>query len=96
MEYLETLAHATRRLDEAGYTVQFSVQGDKLHGGDVTASPDEFTVDETVRFEGETDPSDEAALFALTHKATGTKGTYIVAYGPEMGMADADMAKRLG
>lgn len=96
MEYLETMAHAVRRLDEAGYTVQFHAEGEHLVGGDLRAPPGEFTVDETVRFEGETDPSDEAALFALTHAATGVKGTYAVAYGPEMDVVDAEMAKRLG
>jgi hypothetical protein len=57
--------------------------------------PDLFRVDAVVRFEGDSDPGDESAVFALTSEADATRGTYMVAYGPMMDVLDADMVRLL-
>jgi hypothetical protein len=49
-----------------------------------------------LRFEGETDPDDEAIVFALECKEHGVKGTYTVAYGSNTPPADIDLVRRLG
>ncbi len=93
---LETMVDALRRLEDAGYTTSFRAEGGFLVGGGVTDRPEEYHVDEVARFEGDTDPSDEAAVFALTHGPSGTKGTYTVTYGPDMDPDDVDATHRLG
>ena len=47
------------------------------------------------RFEGESDPDDEAAVFGVRCGHCDTKGVYIVAYGPSMGADDALVVSQL-
>ena len=93
---LETLAEATRRLLEAGYRETFRAEDGGLRAveTDRLFAPEELAVDEVVRFEGPSDPADEAALFAL-RAADGPRGTFVVTYGPAVPEAEAEMAKRL-
>jgi len=94
---METISEALRRLGAAGYTDDYraEAQGLRSHASGRVHPPDRFRVDEVVRFEGDSDPSDESAVFALTSVVDGTKGTYTVAYGPLMDLLDGDMVGRL-
>ncbi len=90
---METVSEALRRLTAAGYTDDYraEAQGLRSLSTGTLHPPDRFRVDEIVRFEGDSDPGDESAVFALTLEADGTKGTYTVGYGPMMDALDADM-----
>jgi hypothetical protein len=95
---METIAEALQRLSAAGYTDDYRAEAQGLRS-DTTGAvhpPNRFRVDEIVRFEGESDPSEESAVFALTSEADGTKGTYTVAFGPMMDALDAEMVRLLG
>jgi hypothetical protein len=94
---METVSEALQRLTAAGYTDEYraEAQGLRSHSNGTVHPPDRFRVDEIVRFEGDSDPSDESAVFALTAEADGTKGTYTVAYGPMMDGLDAEIIRRL-
>ncbi len=48
-----------------------------------------------MRFEGESNPSDEMILFALHCGECGAAGTYVVAYGPAIEPDDAEVVSRL-
>lgn len=61
--------------------------------GDVIP-PMDVQIDSVHRFEGASDPDDEAAVFALTCHC-GCRGVYIVAYGPSMSSEDADVVTKL-
>jgi hypothetical protein len=58
-------------------------------------TPESLTIDEVVRFEGMTNPDDEAIVFAVRCGVHGTRGTYVTAYGPQMSAVDAEMVRRL-
>ena len=94
---MENLAQAVERLTAAGYRDDFRAEGGGLRalrsGG--LHEPESLVIDEVVRFEGATDPDEEAAVFALNSKKSGTKGTYVVAYGIYADPADAMMVRRL-
>jgi hypothetical protein len=94
---METLSEAVERLTAAGYEHDFRAEPDGLRavGTSCVHRPESLVIEETLRFEGESDPQDEAALFALRCEAHGTRGTYVVAYGPAMDPLDADMVRRL-
>jgi len=94
---METVAEALRRLTAAGYTDDYRAEakGLRSQAQGTVRPPDRFRVDEIVRFEGDSDPSDESAVFALTVEVDGSKGTYTVAYGPMMDPLDADIVGRL-
>ena len=81
----ETVSEAINDLSKRGYTVDFealnvykNVQG---HNTTVQLTPDEFEIDETYRFEGNTDPGDEMIVFAISSKKQDLKSIVINAYG---------------
>ncbi len=57
--------------------------------------PELLVVEEAARFEGISDPADEAIVLALHCREDGIKGTYTVPFGPRMGALDAEMMRRL-
>ena len=93
---METLAEATTRLADSGYVSQFLVRGDHLECRtcDDDIDPGQLTIDEVERFEGMSDPDDEAVLFAVTSDC-GHKGTLVAAYGPEMTAEEAAVIRKL-
>jgi len=94
---MEDLAHAVERLTRAGYRDEFRAERGGLRAVNTgrVHEPETLVVEEIVRFEGESDPGDEAAVYALRYEATGTRGTYVVTYGTYVDPADAEMMRRL-
>ncbi|HET8827762.1 MAG TPA: hemerythrin domain-containing protein [Pelobium sp.] len=92
--YYDTVSETINQLAKNGYTTDFEVL--KEHDCLVckqTAqqlSPDEFVIDETHRFEGETDPGDEMIVYAISSQKHGIKGIVVNGYGT---YADADTYK---
>jgi len=93
----ENLSHTVDRLTAAGYTENFKAEENGLRATNTGElySPDSLVVDEFMRFEGETNPDDEAIVFALRCPKSGVKGTYTVAYGKDMDTLDIDMVHKL-
>jgi len=95
---METLSEAMRRLRAAGYISDFSASPE---GNLVCRSchssrpPESIEIRETVRFEGDSNPDDEAILFALSG-ADGCLGQYSVAFGPGTPPSDVLVLHRLG
>lgn len=94
---METLSEAVERLTAAGYERTFRAEdaGLRAVGTACVHEPESLVIEEVVRFEGASDPQDEAALFALRCEKHGTRGTYVVAYGPSIDPLDAEMVHRL-
>ena len=93
----ETLRDAVDRLSAAGYTDDFRAEPEGLRA--VAAgcfhAPESLIIEEIVRFEGVTDPDDEAIVFALRCPLHGVKGTYTVPYGVNVPEIDTEMIQRL-
>lgn len=80
---METLSQAMARLEQAGYTEDVWAGEDGLlhcSGCGSTCDPAEVAIDHLVRFEGDSNPDDEAVLFALD--CGEHKSLYPVAFGP--------------
>lgn len=81
----DTLSEALDDLLKRGYTHNFNIKTEEScligNNGLFQLSPDEFDIDETHRFEGDTDPGDEMILFAISSKNHQLKGTISNAYG---------------
>lgn len=94
---LETMQHAMARLEAAGYTGSFRAEGGVLccTTCGCQVEPEAVTIDEVVRFEGASDPDEQAALFALDCGGCSMKGTYAVVFGPGMPAEDGDVVRRL-
>jgi hypothetical protein len=75
-----------------GYTADFSVTRDGLLRCDTcghTHSPGDAVVESTARFEGASNPDDEAIVFGLRCKVCDVRGVLITAYGPTASPAEA-------
>lgn len=94
---METLTDAMIRLRAAGYCNDFSATDDgwlECSECGARALPEDMTIDETVRFEGDSNPDDEAILVAVAC-ACGCLGQYSAAYGPGTPAKDAEVLRRL-
>lgn len=83
---METVLDAIARFRADGYELEMSATPDgSLRCGvcGVVEPPSDVTVDEVVRYEGESDPGDEAIVLAIT-TAHGDRGYLVAAYGPDM------------
>lgn len=79
---MRTLSSCTTKLSEDGYTTQFKALKKGLESLETHAvfAPDEVKIINFYRFEGESDPSDNAILYVVETN-TGEKGTLTDAYG---------------
>ncbi len=95
--FTETLSQAVDRLTTHGYTDDFRAEPDGLRAvvAGVLYRPESLIVEEVARFEGTSDPADEAIVLALHCREDGIKGTYTVPFGPGVGALDAEMMHRL-
>lgn len=93
----DTLSAALERLRKAGYTEDFhaTAGGLRPRGREEVIPPERVVVEDLVRFEGITNPDDEAVLFAVRAEPEGPRGTYTVGFGPNIEGEDADMVQRL-
>ncbi len=94
---METMTEALERLTAVGFSDDLVPDGEALRavGSGVRHDPADLAVVETVRFEGPTDPADEAIVFALTAASGEPVGTFTMAYGPAAGPDDAEIVERL-
>ncbi|MEZ5383823.1 MAG: hypothetical protein R2754_18745 [Microthrixaceae bacterium] len=93
---METLSEAIRRLGEQGWDAQLRVRDGSVECSrcGAMALPEDLTVERTLRFEGESDPGDEAVLFAATAPC-GHRGTLTATYGPEVPPDESEVIARL-
>ena len=97
MESYDTVVAALNGLKKRGFTTDFNIAFDKLVCNEtkVCLNPDEFEITEVYRFEGETNPSDEAVVFAIESKSKGMKGVLVNAYGVYADPISDTMIKKL-
>ena len=83
MNTMTTVSEVLNKLKENGYTVDFNLNDNCLvcHGNSLQIHPEEFVVDKHYRFEGQTDPGDEAIVYAISSTKHNIKGTLVNGYG---------------
>jgi len=93
----QSLADVVNRFIARGYTDDFRAEHEGLRAikASCTHAPENLIIDDVARFEGASDPDDEAIVFALRCKVHGSKGTYVTSYGAKMSAVDAEMTRRL-
>lgn len=89
-----TVLDAVRELEATGYTAQFSVGADgiKCSACGREHMADSADVERVYRFEGPSDPDEEAVVYGLQCPVCGARGTLVSAFGPG---ADPEIADRL-
>ena len=94
---MTTVSEVLNNLKEEGYTVDFNLRNNCLTGpGDaLQLYPNDFLVDKHYRFEGMSDPGDEAVVYAISSPRHGVKGTLVDGYGISSDTLSAEMMKAL-
>ena len=79
MDTMDTLSEIIEKLRKEGYTEDLNIQQNRLEcrNGDFQLFHDEFVIDKFYRFEGESDPADEATVYAISSPAHGIKGVLV-------------------
>jgi len=83
MESYVTLLETMNDLRKQGYVEDFNLQQNCLEcrNGQFKVFADEFKVDNYYRFEGASNPSDSAILYAISSDKHQLKGVLVNAYG---------------
>lgn len=94
---METLREALERLVRRGSTVALRARPGGLleREGEGALAPETLVIDEVVRFEGESDPGEEAVLFALRARDRRFRGTFVATYGTRIDPDCAAVIQRL-
>jgi hypothetical protein len=94
MHTYDTLSAAVSGLRGRGYILDFNLRENCLICHDAKYNPEEFEIVEVYRFEGNSDPADEAVVYAIEGNK-GHKGVLVNGYGPSSESMGAEMAKKL-
>ena len=81
----ETVTDAVQLLDSMGYDSTVTVADRAVHCSSCGSaySPDDIVVHHTFRFEGPSDPGDEAIVLGIEIPSCGARGVIVSAYGPD-------------
>lgn len=92
-----TLSQAINKLKlEEGYKHDFNLLDEEIEikSENATFGVEEFEVDKVLRFEGMSNPDDNAILYAIT-TSKGHKGVLVDGYGISSGQVSKEMMKKL-
>lgn len=97
MQPYVTLSGTMNDLRKEGYTEDFNLKQNCLEcrNGQFKVFADEFKVDKFYRFEGESNPSDAAILYAISSDVHQLKGVLVNAYGIYSEPITDDIIKKL-
>jgi hypothetical protein len=91
----DTVSQAVNGLKQRGYTIDFNLEADTIccKQTPLSLAPADFEITEFYRFEGESDPADEAVVYAIESKG-GEKGLLVTGFGISAeGMGEAMIEK---
>ncbi len=97
MDTMTTVSEVLNNLKKEGYTEDFNLDNNCLicNGNWLQIRPDEFVVDKHYRFEGISDPGDEAVVYAISSVKHNIKGILVNGYGISSDKIADDMIKAL-
>jgi len=97
MKNYETLSEAINDLQKQGYTTDFNIAFDSLQCRSTgkCLMPSEFEVTNVYRFDGMTNPDDEAILYVIESLDKSMKGTLVNGYGAFSEDVSAEIIEKL-
>jgi hypothetical protein len=90
--HYDTVSNAIATLRKEGFTVDFNLEGDCLLHQAEKLHTDEFNIVDVYRYEGNSDPSDEAVVYAIESNK-GIKGILVAGYGAAIDISPAMLQK---
>ena len=92
--HYDTVTEATNELKKQGYTLDFDLSNNQLTAENESYPATDFEITDLYRYEGPSDPADEATVYALASTG-GIKGTLVTGYGASFDDASAETLKEL-
>ena len=92
----DTMTEAVQGLRQRGFLLDFNLRADAIECREtpITLAPGEFEIVEFYRFEGDSDPADEAVIYAI--KSTqGHSGILVNGYGQSADSLSDEMIAKL-
>ena len=96
---MSTVREVIDRFQADGYTHEFFIVEDGvrcLECDSQVLAPEAVTIDRTERVEGDSNPEEQAIVFAVSDGPCGLKGVLVSAFGPEVTGSRAEILRRLG
>lgn len=90
----DTVSEAVSGLKARGYNMDFNLKENCIICHEEKFDPKDFEIAEIYRFEGDSDPADEAVVYAIESNS-GLKGVLVNGYGISSEPMSAEMAKKL-
>ena len=92
-----TLSETINGLRKEGYTLDFNVAKKRIlcHQTNTAFSPQNFEIDKVYRFEGASNPDDQAILYAISSVKFGLKGVLVNGYGISADEATDEIISKL-
>ena len=92
----DTVAEAVNGLKQRGYNIDFNLEANRIFCNKTAVSlkPADFEITEFYRFEGESDPADEAVVYAIESR-TGQKGLLVTGFGISAEGMGEEMVEKL-
>ena len=89
-----TVSEAIKKLRAQGFTVDFNLDENCIICNTNKFNVDEFEIVDVYRYEGDSDPADEAAVYAI-QSSDGVKGILVTGYGPSTDSASGELLAKL-
>jgi hypothetical protein len=92
----DTVTEAVNGLRQRGYSIDFNLEADRIvcNQTPLSLTPSDFEITEVYRFEGDSDPADEAIVYAIESKG-GQKGMLVNGFGISADKIGQEMVKKL-
>ena len=94
MPAYDTVSQAVNELKQRGYTLDFNLKGNAIECKGQKFNANDFEITEFHRFEGNSDPGDEAVVYAIESR-NGLKGVLVNAFGVYSEPLSDEMIKKL-
>lgn len=89
-----TVSEALDELRKQGFSTDFNIAENCLVCGNGKFNADDFDIVDVYRYEGNSDPADEATVYAIQSKS-GVKGVLVTGYGASSEDTSPDILKKL-
>jgi cytochrome c peroxidase len=86
---------ALNELRQKGYTMDFNLEENCITCHPEKFDPENFEIVEVYRYEGDSNPADEATVYAIESK-TGLKGVLVTSYGMYDEISSTELLHKLG
>lgn len=90
-----TVTEALEQLRKQGFTTDFNLAENCIVCDTDKYHPDDFEIVDVYRYEGNSDPADEATVYAI-QSSDGTKGVLVTGYGMYYDSMSEELLRKLG